>query len=90
MATRSGVDLGGWRNSRLVSGDVLNWARKESIDRDVIIVGSGSLLDLFVEAGAVDKYRLRVFPTATGTGHRLFPNGCRLDLVSTERIETTC
>lgn len=89
VATRSGVDLSGWQNSRLVSGDVLNWARKESIDRDVIIVGSGSLLDLFIEAGAVDEYRLRVFPTATGTGHRLFPNGCRLDLVSTERMGPT-
>ena len=72
-----------------ISGDVLDWAREESVDRDVIIIGSGSLCDLFIDAGAVDEYRLRVFPTATGAGRRLFPNGCRLDLVSSERMGPT-
>lgn len=89
VATRSEVDLSRWQNSRVVSGDALEWARKESVDRDVIIIGSGSLTNLFIDAGAVDEYRLRVFPTATGAGRRLFPNGSRLDLVSTERIGPT-
>lgn len=89
MATRSGVDLSRWSNSRLVSGDVLEWARTESADRDVVVIGSGSLVALFVNAGAVDEYRLCVFPTATGAGRRLFPDGCRLDLVSTERLGPT-
>jgi dihydrofolate reductase len=89
VATGSGVDLGRWQNSRMVSGNVLDWAREESADRDVVIVGSGSLVDQFVNAGAVDEYRLRVFPTATGTGRRLFPNGCRLDIVSTEPMGPT-
>ncbi|MGI8457337.1 MAG: dihydrofolate reductase family protein [Propionibacteriaceae bacterium] len=85
VATRSGVDLHRWANSQVVRGDVLDWARRESAERDVVIIGSGSLVDLFVGAGAVDEYRLRVFPTATGAGRPLFPHGCRLDLVSTER-----
>lgn len=89
VATRSGVDLGRWENSRVVGGDVLAWARRESVDRDVVVIGSGSLVDLFIGAGAVDEYRLRIFPTATGTGRRLFPNGCRLDLVRTERMGPT-
>lgn len=89
VATRSEVDLGRWQNSQVVRGDVLDWAREESVDRDVIIIGSGSLCDLFIDAGAVDEYRLRVFPTATGAGRRLFPNGCRLDLASTERMGPT-
>jgi dihydrofolate reductase len=89
VATRSGVDLGRWQNSQTVSGDVLEWAREESVDRDVIIIGSGSLINLFVGARAVDEYRLRVFPTATGQGRRLFPNGSHLDLVSTERMGPT-
>lgn len=89
VATRSGVDLDRWSNSRTVSGDVLDWARAESVERDVVIIGSGSILDLFVDACAVDEYRLRVIPTATGAGRRLFPDGRRLELVSAERMGPT-
>jgi dihydrofolate reductase len=86
VATRSGVDLGRWQNSRVVSGDVLEWALKESADHDVVIIGSGSLTELFIGAGAVDEYRLRIFPTVAGAGRRLFQKGCRLELVSAERM----
>ena len=89
VVTRSEVDLAQWANSQLVVGDVLDWAREESVSRDVIIVGSGSLCDVFIGAGAVDEYRLRVFPTATGAGRRLFPDGCRMNLVSSERMGPT-
>ena len=89
VATSSGVDLSRWQNSRLVEGDVLDWARRTAALRDVIIIGSGSLLDLFVGAGAVDEYRLRVFPTAAGAGRRLFPDGAKLDLVSVEQMGPT-
>jgi dihydrofolate reductase len=89
VATRSGVDLSRWQNSQVVNDDVLDWARKASGDRDVIIIGSGSLVDLFIGAGAVDEYRLRVFPTAIGSGRRLFRDERRLDLVSTERMGPT-
>lgn len=89
VATRSELDLGRWKNSRVVGGDVLDWAHEEAADRDVVIIGSGSLVDMFIGAGSVDEYRLRIFPTATGAGRRLFPNGCRLELVSTERLGPT-
>jgi dihydrofolate reductase len=89
VATSTEIDLGRWQNSRLVSGDVLDWARQTAVERDVIIIGSGSLVDLFVNAGAVDEYRLRVFPTATGAGRRLFPHGAPLELVSVERMGPT-
>jgi dihydrofolate reductase len=89
VATRSEIDVERWHHSRVITGDVLAWARETAVDRDVVVVGSGSLVDLFVDAGAVDEYRLRVFPTATGAGRRLFPNGARLDLVSTEPMGPT-
>lgn len=89
VATSSGVDLHRWQRSTVVSGDVLTWARETSAERDVIVIGSGSLVDSFIDAGAVDEYRLRVFPTATGTGRRLFPNGTHLDLVSIEHLGPT-
>ncbi|GGF10660.1 dihydrofolate reductase family protein [Subtercola lobariae] len=89
VATRSEVDAAQWQNSRVVDGDVLEWARREAAHRDVVVIGSSSLVDLFVEAGAVGEYRLRVFSTAAGAGRRLFPRGQRLELVSAERMGPT-
>lgn len=89
VATRSQLDLDRWRNSRLVPDDVLTWARAEAARRDVVLIGSGSILNTFIDAGAVDEYRLRVFPTATGDGRRLFTREHRLDLVSLERMGPT-
>jgi dihydrofolate reductase len=89
VATHGELDLGRWGNSQVVDGDVIGWARETSADRDVVIVGSGSLVDQFVAAEAVDEYRLRMFPTAAGAGRRLFPNGKRLSLVSTEQLGPT-
>ncbi len=86
VATRSGVELDRWQNSRIVDGDVVEWARRESADHDVVIVGSGSLTEQFIVAEAVDEYRLRIFPTATGAGRRLFLNRARLELVDTQRM----
>lgn len=89
VATRSALDLDRWQNSRQVSGDLLAWARAEAERRDVIVIGSGSVVDAFIDAGAVDEYRLRVFPTATGSGRPLFRQECLLDLVSLERMGPT-
>lgn len=89
VATRSGVDVAAWANSSVVEGDVIGWARRASADRDVVVVGSTSLVEQFIDAGQVDEYRLRVFPTATGAGRRLFPNGSRLALVGTKQLGPT-
>ncbi|MBS1861562.1 MAG: dihydrofolate reductase family protein, partial [Actinobacteria bacterium] len=63
---------------------------REALARDdVVIVGSGSLVGLFVDAGAVDEYRLRVFPTATGASRRPFREEVRLDPAGTERMGPT-
>lgn len=54
-----------------------------------MLVGSLSLVDQFIEADAVDEYRLRVFPTAAGEGQRLFRRSCELELVSLQQIGPT-
>jgi dihydrofolate reductase len=89
VATSREVDLARWQNSRRVEGDVVDWARRESGERDVVLIGSGSVAERLIEAGAVDEYRLRVFPTATGAGRRLFSRETRLDLVSSEVLGPT-
>src|SRR5690606_10667545 len=89
VASRSELELDRWQNSRLVPGEVLTWARAEAARRDVVIVGSGSILNTFIDAGAVDEYRLRIFPTATGRGRRLFAHERRLELIGLERMGPT-
>lgn len=86
VATASEVDLTRWHNSRLVDGEAVEWARSQAAHRDVVIVGSSSLVETFVDADAVDEYRLRVFPTAAGEGRRLFRATTRLTLESVERM----
>ncbi|GAA4486836.1 dihydrofolate reductase family protein [Microbacterium panaciterrae] len=89
VVTGGEIDLDRWQNSRRIAADPIGWARNTAEERDVILIGSGSLVDAFVRAGAVDEYRLRVFPTATGAGRRLFPDGAALDLVSVEQMGPT-
>lgn len=89
VVTRAGVDPSRWGASRLVEGDVLAWARATAAERDVVLIGSGSLVDLFIGAGAVDEYRLRTFPTAVGAGRPLFRQGTALDVVHVERMGPT-
>ena len=89
VATTTHVDLARWSTSRRTDGEVLEWARREAAERDVVLVGSTSLVEQFVEADAVDEYRLRIFPTAVGDGRRLFPAGRRLELLSTEQLGPT-
>jgi len=89
VATHADIDLGRWQNSRRVGGDVLGWAREQSRSRDVVLIGSGSLLGPFVDADAVDEYRLRVFPTVAGAGRRLFAAPARLNLVRATALGPT-
>ncbi len=89
VAAGISVDLDRWANSRVLDDDPVQWAKAAATERDVVIIGSGSLVDRFREAAAVDEYRLRVFPTATGAGRRLFPDGCRLDVASTVALGPT-
>lgn len=71
VASRTLTDTSAWANSQVVDDDVVDAVRRES--RDVIIAGSLSLVDVLVDQGLVDEYRLLTFPSVLGTGRRLFP-----------------
>ena len=49
--------------------------------QDVVVTGSGSVVDTLVAHDLVDQYRLLVFPTVLGKGRKLFDAaGAPLDL----------
>jgi dihydrofolate reductase len=64
-----------WNNSTVVDPSNLaaEVARiRDEADGDVVVHGSGQLVQALLEDGLVDELRLMVFPVVLGTGKRLF------------------
>jgi dihydrofolate reductase len=72
VVSRTLTDLGAWSNSSLMDGDLLESVEKQKIDRDVIVAGSASVVHALAAHDLVDEYRILLFPSALGTGARLF------------------
>ncbi len=73
VASRTLADVSAWANSRVIDGDIVGAVRREQ--RDVIVIGSLSVVHALMAADLIDEYRLLTFPTILGTGERLFPAG---------------
>jgi dihydrofolate reductase len=69
------TDLTAWQNSELVDGDMVDAIAKQRTERDVIVIGSASVVHALQSRDLVDEYRIIVFPDVVGTGTRLFPDG---------------
>ena len=84
----------GWNNSTLIKGDVAEEVSrlKELPGKDILVFGSGKLVNTLMEHDLIDEYRLMVFFTVVlGTGRRLFGDGVEqtaLELVGNDRLET--
>lgn len=66
-----------WRHSTLLNGDVpkaIAKIKKEQ-DRDILVFGSGNLVQSLMAHNVVDKYVLLIHPLVLGAGRRLFPGG---------------
>jgi dihydrofolate reductase len=63
-----------WNNSHIIKGNVAKEIAKlkEEKGKDIIVYGSGQLVNLLLELGLVDELRLLVYPVILGTGKRLF------------------
>jgi dihydrofolate reductase len=76
-----------WRNSAIISGNVVDEVRKlkEQHGKDIYVDGSSVLVHTLAQADLVDEYHLLVFPIVLGSGKRVFPDGFYADL---QLIET--
>jgi len=65
-----------WNNSHIIKKDVAKEiARlKAKEGKDILVAGSGQLVNFLLELGLVDELRLLVYPVILGTGKRLFNN----------------
>lgn len=66
-----------WRNSVLLKGDVLDAvaALKAEEAKDIVILGSGELVQSLMPARLIDRFVLLIHPLVFGSGRRLFPDG---------------
>ena len=87
VASHTVTDVSGWDNSALIQGDVTERVRQLRDDRDVIVMGSLSVVHALMRADMVDEYRLIVFPIALGEGRRLFTSAAGTDKLRTVSAE---
>ena len=71
-----------WRNSSIISGNVVEEIRKlkSQPGKSIILDGSSVLVHTLIENDLVDEYVLHVYPLMLGNGKRLFPDGKRVNL----------
>ncbi|WP_254544779.1 dihydrofolate reductase family protein [Halomarina pelagica] len=82
-----------WNNSTIIDGDVAEEvaALKRKDGQDILVNGSGELVDTLVEHDLVDEYRLMVHPVVQGSGKRLFEGASEpttMNLVDTKAFSS--
>jgi dihydrofolate reductase len=76
------ADVSLWRNSTLISGNVVEQVRalKEQTGKNILIDGSSVLVHTLIEHDLVDEFSLLVYPLVLGSGKKLFPDRMRVNL----------
>jgi dihydrofolate reductase len=82
-----------WTNSTLLEGDAADAVAslKEQPGKDLLVMGSGELIQSLMGRNLVDKYVLMIHPVVLGSGRRLFPEAgafATLRLVTTQTTTT--
>jgi dihydrofolate reductase len=63
-----------WSNTTVIKDDVANEVKKlkDETDGDILVAGSGELIQTLLDKGLVDEWRLMIFPIIVGQGKHLF------------------
>ena len=71
-----------WRNSTLISSNVVEEVRrlKAQPGKNIVIDGSSVLVHTLIEHDLIDEYSLHVYPVVLGNGKKLFPEGLRVPM----------
>ena len=90
VASRTMTEPLPWMNSTLLKGDVPEAVRalKAQQEKDLVILGSGELIQTLMRNQLIDQYVLLIHPLVLGTGQRLFREGSAfstLQLVDSKR-----
>jgi dihydrofolate reductase len=77
VASRTLKEPLAWKNSTLLQGDAADAVAKlkEELGKDLLIMGSGELVQSLMRRGVVDEYVVLIHPLVLGSGRRLFTDG---------------
>jgi dihydrofolate reductase len=80
-----------WSNSTLLKGDAAQAVSqlKQQPGKDLLIMGSGELIQSLMRANLIDDYVLLIHPLVLGPGRRLFPDGGAADKLRLVATSTT-
>ena len=76
-----------WNNSHVLNGGSAEGAvasLKQQPGQDLLVTGSGFLVQLLMRFNLIDEYRILIFPITLGKGKRLFNEGQPAELKLTE------
>ena len=87
VVSHTDLDTSAWANSTQLRGDLRSAVCAELTTRDVILIGSVSVLREMHAQGLVDEYRILTFPSVVGSGERLFADrAVELSCVGVEQV----
>jgi dihydrofolate reductase len=80
-----------WINSTLLKGDAAETVArlKQESSTDLVIMGSGELVQSLMRANLIDEYVLLIHPLVLGAGRHLFPEGGAFTTLRLVRARTT-
>lgn len=80
-----------WMNSTLIKEDVPGAvaALKTRMEKDLVILGSGELIQTLIKHDLIDLFILLIHPVILGTGTRLFRDGTDFSTLQLIDVKTT-
>lgn len=65
-----------WENAQVISGDIVEKIReiKKAPGKNMTILGSGAIINLFTDHGLIDEYQFMIDPVALPEGTPVFKN----------------
>ncbi len=79
-----------WNNSNLIKENIVAeiTALKQQPGQDILVGGSGQLVQTLMQHNLVDEYKLMIHPVVLGGGRRLFENGLDMKVLKLLDVKT--